>query len=238
MSSDIKLDEYYVIVEGRFLKAQIWDLMLDHPDRRKTNSPYRRALVHDFNDGLTVNWNNDYPGGITLNGVRIIRKDPNFISPVTIVGGVNVNEGNLHVGKGNKLLLSDEHPTDDWAHGEIYQTDEGLQVDGGRYSQGADQKPVSVHAPIAKKTIKWGDWSTESVNRVSNRARPGGSSSARGGTTTLLAGTALAATITSSVALRGALPIEFDVVDTFIQILDELSELRERVAELEASVNS
>ena len=29
----------------------------------------RRALVHDTTDGLTVNFNRDYPGGVTIRGV-------------------------------------------------------------------------------------------------------------------------------------------------------------------------
>ena len=40
--------------------------------RRKNNTPYRRAFVHDFDDGLTVNWVNDYAGGVTINGVKKI----------------------------------------------------------------------------------------------------------------------------------------------------------------------
>ena len=31
---------------------------------------FRRALVHDESDGLTINFNNDYPGGVTVGGVR------------------------------------------------------------------------------------------------------------------------------------------------------------------------
>lgn len=46
--------------------------MLDQPNRRKVGGPHRRALVHDQNDGLTINFNNDYGGGVTLNAVREI----------------------------------------------------------------------------------------------------------------------------------------------------------------------
>jgi len=45
------------------------DLVLDSPARRKPNGPFfRRALVHDESDGLTVNFNRDYPGGVTVHG--------------------------------------------------------------------------------------------------------------------------------------------------------------------------
>lgn len=67
--SDIKFstnDE--VIVESFSLKMTGADFKMDYAPRRRNTTPHRRALVHDFNDGLTVNWANDYPGGITLNG--------------------------------------------------------------------------------------------------------------------------------------------------------------------------
>src|SRR6185436_2627323 len=47
------------------------DLLLDSPARRAAGSRgFRRALVHDGNDGLTINFNGDYPGGVTINHVR------------------------------------------------------------------------------------------------------------------------------------------------------------------------
>ncbi len=44
------------------------DLRIDCKKRRKTKTPYRRAVVHNQQDGLTVNWAKDYPGGVTING--------------------------------------------------------------------------------------------------------------------------------------------------------------------------
>ena len=54
------------------------DLLLDSHARRKAGNlgGFRRALVHDQGDGLTINFNHDYPGGVTLNG------------PVTLTGDV------------------------------------------------------------------------------------------------------------------------------------------------------
>jgi hypothetical protein len=63
--SDVRL------VPGQ-VRVEAWDLCVDAKDRRKTATPHRRALVHDFDDGLTVNWANDYPNGVTLKGVRTI----------------------------------------------------------------------------------------------------------------------------------------------------------------------
>src|SRR5262245_2409237 len=70
--SDIKFDGETVVVEGSFLKAQVVDFKLDAASRRKTTTGERRALVHDFDDGLTVNWANDYPAGVSVNSTKVI----------------------------------------------------------------------------------------------------------------------------------------------------------------------
>jgi hypothetical protein len=56
------------------LKVQGHDLLLDSPTRRKAGhlAGFRRALVHDQNDGLTFNFGNDYPGGVTITGVQAL----------------------------------------------------------------------------------------------------------------------------------------------------------------------
>lgn len=58
----------WIDVESRITSLHGTDLMLDSPARRTNQSAFRRALVHDFRDGLTINWNGDYPGGVTING--------------------------------------------------------------------------------------------------------------------------------------------------------------------------
>jgi hypothetical protein len=73
-NSDVKL------VPGQ-VKVEAWDLCVDSQDRRKNATPHRRALVHDYNDGLTVNWGNDYPNGVTLKGVRTI--EGQNLGPIT-----------------------------------------------------------------------------------------------------------------------------------------------------------
>jgi hypothetical protein len=50
------------------------DLTLDSPARRKPGGPrLRRALVHDESDGLTLNFNADYPGGVSVSGPLALR---------------------------------------------------------------------------------------------------------------------------------------------------------------------
>jgi hypothetical protein len=57
-----------MLLEARVVKAVASDFMLDSPERHKGAKPFRRAMVHDFSDGLTVNFNGDYSGGVTING--------------------------------------------------------------------------------------------------------------------------------------------------------------------------
>ncbi|MGF9909259.1 PASTA domain-containing protein [Brevibacillus porteri] len=70
MPTDIKLDEgdgNHVVIEGTVVRTTASDLILDAPDRRIAGG-LRRALVHDGTDGLTINFNGDYPGGVTVGG--------------------------------------------------------------------------------------------------------------------------------------------------------------------------
>jgi len=72
------------------LDVQGHDLLLDAVERRQANGPtFRRALVHDQSDGLTINFASDYPGGVTINGrldvtgelqIRITHPDPYHIA--------------------------------------------------------------------------------------------------------------------------------------------------------------
>ncbi|MDQ2842405.1 MAG: hypothetical protein M3Y72_15440 [Acidobacteriota bacterium] len=73
MSTDVKLDQVdgtFLVLDARVVKAECSDFMLDSPERHTGGGPNRRALVHDQNDGLTLNFNKDYPGGVTINAVR------------------------------------------------------------------------------------------------------------------------------------------------------------------------
>jgi len=73
--SDVWLESDAVVVSGAVLRCEAADLNLDDSERRsdRNRNVPRRAVVHDPKDGLTLNWNGDYPGGITLFGpVRAI----------------------------------------------------------------------------------------------------------------------------------------------------------------------
>jgi hypothetical protein len=71
--TDILLDDSdgtYVTIDARVVKVGASDFLLDSPQRHRTDRPgLRRALVHDQQDGLTINFNRDYPGGVTINDV-------------------------------------------------------------------------------------------------------------------------------------------------------------------------
>ena len=79
MATDIKLDQQggdWLIVEGRILKTTAHDFMLDSPVRRRGGpSAFRRALVHDEQDGLTLNFAGDYPGGVSVHGNLVVTGD-------------------------------------------------------------------------------------------------------------------------------------------------------------------
>jgi hypothetical protein len=78
MSSDIRLNDDTVVLEGPYIKLEGTDLKLDSAARRGGHmGGERRALVHDQRDGLTVNYDRDYPGGVTLRAVNTIEGDPN-----------------------------------------------------------------------------------------------------------------------------------------------------------------
>lgn len=71
MKADIKLGAHTddeIHIEGRLARLSTTDVLLDAPERRSQSGGHRRALVHDSTDGLTINFNGDYPGGVTING--------------------------------------------------------------------------------------------------------------------------------------------------------------------------
>jgi hypothetical protein len=70
--TDIRFEGDFIHLEGLVVRATANDLMLDAAARRTTNTPFRRALVHDFDDGLTLNWDHDYPGGVSVNSCKQI----------------------------------------------------------------------------------------------------------------------------------------------------------------------
>lgn len=85
MPSDIRL-----VGEGVVVLAN--DLMLDFADRRGDGAAagLRRALTHDHTDGLTLNWDRDYPGGVTILGTLTV---PDRLS----AGHAETNRLVLHV---------------------------------------------------------------------------------------------------------------------------------------------
>ena len=72
--SDIVFDNTeQITVLCNDIKIQGSDFLLDSPGRRSRHGGnLRRALVHDQADGLTINFNGDYPGGVTILGVKLL----------------------------------------------------------------------------------------------------------------------------------------------------------------------
>lgn len=75
MATDVLLDQgsdgSRVVVEARVLEVRGSDVLLDAQERRVDPTGLRRAIVHDQGDGLTLNFGNDYPGGVTINDARL-----------------------------------------------------------------------------------------------------------------------------------------------------------------------
>lgn len=120
MATDVRLDDVdgtYVVLDARVVKALGADFMLDSTGRRKSSKPFRRALVHNQNDGLTVNFNGDYVGGVTLVGVTEIIPQrapgtlPSFVPNLVVRGGISYEVQGVTLGGANTtitVLLNDE----------------------------------------------------------------------------------------------------------------------------------
>jgi hypothetical protein len=118
MATDIRLDEVdgtYLVLDARAVKAEATDFMLDSAERRKGGGPLRRALVHDSDDGLSVNFNGDYAGGVTLYGVAQVfpqRRQgapASFVPMLTVRGGISyeVQTVKLDGGHGTATVILD-----------------------------------------------------------------------------------------------------------------------------------
>lgn len=111
MATDCKLhegsNEDRILFECNSIKATASDFMLDSPARRSKPGRPRRALVHDQKDGLTINYNRDYPGGVTINDVVSItnRKTGVFIQDISELSGVNYTLQANAAGGAKKALV-------------------------------------------------------------------------------------------------------------------------------------
>lgn len=85
MPSDIVLNDGdnkdWVTIDGAVLKHMGSDLIVDSAARRTNQRGFRRAMVHTGDDGLAINFNSDYPGGVTLNDLRRLS-----LRPVGVLG--------------------------------------------------------------------------------------------------------------------------------------------------------
>lgn len=83
MASDIELGDEEVKITGSVLRLTAFDVTLDNQTRRGSGNPDRprRALVHGPDDSLVVNWDGDYPSGVTING------------PVKFPGSIDAQDG-------------------------------------------------------------------------------------------------------------------------------------------------
>lgn len=111
MPSDIRLEDEVLILEGNTRVDVIAsDLVLDQPLRRSDPNGFRRALVHNADDGLTINFNGDYPADVSVGSsmkiegvlrVRNIIFEDRPVPPRGTTPGIEVDLGmgvSLHPG--------------------------------------------------------------------------------------------------------------------------------------------
>jgi len=95
MVTDVRLDdpEGHLVLDAFVVRQNGSDFMIDSAVRRNGNPGWRRALVHDENDSLTINFNSDYTGGVTINSVTQISPQKNKallgLGTLLIRGGIS-----------------------------------------------------------------------------------------------------------------------------------------------------
>jgi hypothetical protein len=90
--SDMPIEPDLTLKDDKVI-ADACDFCLQSSSRRTNKSPNRRALVHDPNDGLTINWDGDYPGGVTIRGKVTISDGLTTEGPTRLRGGNVVIHG-------------------------------------------------------------------------------------------------------------------------------------------------
>jgi hypothetical protein len=89
---DITLDGSTIALEGDRVHIDGFDLDLDSSERRSNTSGLRRALVHDFDDGLTINYAGDYPAGVRIHGATSIRGALHTEGTTTVAAALCVDD--------------------------------------------------------------------------------------------------------------------------------------------------
>jgi hypothetical protein len=81
MEADIKLDANTLSFDGDRVVVTAPDLEVNSAAHRTDGNNLRRALVHDAEDGLTINFggvNGDYPAGVRINGAVMLSTSLNL----------------------------------------------------------------------------------------------------------------------------------------------------------------
>lgn len=133
MVTDIRLDddstETWVTVDAGVLNITGADLNLNSSERRGIHAGrLRRALVHDGNDGLTINFNGDYTGGVTINNAALNLKSvtqgstpelPASGNPgdLVLTRNVRIDDGGVLLGESFTLWLCVGTPIQNFGHG-------------------------------------------------------------------------------------------------------------------------
>lgn len=144
------------------------DLILDNINRKGNNEGPRRALVHDVNDKLSINYANDYTGGVDIN------------SDLSISGNTKIKGTDLEIfnkesksiapGDNRRALVHDENDkliinyANDYTSGVDVQSN--LILKGGNSDLNPDKLNTLLPNPIDKKNYIRGD--TQLVGNLEN----------------------------------------------------------------------
>jgi hypothetical protein len=98
--TDVLLDDKegdWLTLVARVVNSASSDFMLDFGDRRKGGGAFRRALVHDEADALTLNYAGDYPGGVRVDGPIRLTGPLHVSGPINGVGDVVPQSGTVAI---------------------------------------------------------------------------------------------------------------------------------------------
>lgn len=226
MITDIKLNDEFVEVTGHALKVNAWDIMIDNPDRRIQATPvYRRALVHDVGDKLTVNYDGDYPGGVEIKGktkidyptVQQLALNNPAVSKIFAPFKPNV-VALCHV-PGDVLVINEGQSF----RGGV-RIESGVEIKGGAKIEGEVRVDGAVHLAKGAKV-------TDGDLQIGGITLKGAERMPQHKTLTITSDTVLVET--ASVGLHGGTTPPLDLVAEILRLTNEVKILQDQIKQLQ-----
>lgn len=200
-------------IDSRVLNIKGTDIMLDSNDRtldsngNRKGGNMRRALVHDYNDVLKLNYGGDYTGGVAIEG-KIEAKSGKFK-----LGDTDILSG------GQKKLIVDGNFE---ARGELKSLDGKMKLGNVELESASSGKELNINAQVvvSKNTSITGD--TISIKSPNNEKN-----------TVIITGDDVILKFEKQTGYHEFTPQTL----SFKQLQQEVNELKYRLAALEAKLN-